>query len=223
MAIGVPDNFSYGGKKANFDRDQFTTLAEMRAYSPDFLDEGHISYCKQDKKHYKWNGTEWEEFKSGGGYEPPVGGIPKTDLSEGVQTSLGKADTALQEHQSLADYAQKSEVEGEVSTLQEAINKKANQTALEALATIVSSNKSSLDSKISALESKDAELENSIDTLSETVTNNMSDVEAAFNALTEGMEGPSIMGAIAASKTEITTAYTKAIEDAIGAVLNTPL
>lgn len=65
MAIGVPDNFSYGGKKANFDRDQFNTLAEMRAYSPDFLDEGHISYCKQDKKHYKWNGTEWEEFSAG--------------------------------------------------------------------------------------------------------------------------------------------------------------
>ena len=32
----------------------------------------------------------------GGGYEPPVGGIPKTDLASDVQTSLGKADTALQ-------------------------------------------------------------------------------------------------------------------------------
>lgn len=119
MAIGVPDNFSYGGKKANFDRDQFTTLAEMRAYSPDFLDEGHISYCKEDKKHYKWTGTEWEEFQSGGGggYEPPVGGIPKTDLAEDVQISLGKADTALQEHQSLAEYAKKSEVPTKTSQL----------------------------------------------------------------------------------------------------------
>lgn len=32
----------------------------------------------------------------GGGYSPPVGGIPKTDLSSSVQASLGKADTALQ-------------------------------------------------------------------------------------------------------------------------------
>lgn len=32
----------------------------------------------------------------GGGYTPPVGGIPKTDLAADVQTSLGKADTALQ-------------------------------------------------------------------------------------------------------------------------------
>lgn len=31
-----------------------------------------------------------------GGYAPPAGGIPKTDLASDVQTSLGKADTALQ-------------------------------------------------------------------------------------------------------------------------------
>ena len=37
-----------------------------------------------------------------GGYEPPVGGIPKADLSEEVQSSLGKADTALQEHQDIS-------------------------------------------------------------------------------------------------------------------------
>jgi hypothetical protein len=33
---------------------------------------------------------------AGGGYEPPVGGIPKEDLAPGVQTSLGLADTAYQ-------------------------------------------------------------------------------------------------------------------------------
>lgn len=31
-----------------------------------------------------------------GAYEKPAGGIPKTDLATDVQTSLGKADTALQ-------------------------------------------------------------------------------------------------------------------------------
>ena len=31
-----------------------------------------------------------------GKYEKPTGGIPKTDLSSAVQTSLGKADTAVQ-------------------------------------------------------------------------------------------------------------------------------
>ena len=37
-------------------------------------------------------------------YTKPEGGIPKTDLAQDVQNSLSKADTALQEHQSLAAY-----------------------------------------------------------------------------------------------------------------------
>ena len=35
-------------------------------------------------------------------YEKPSGGIPKTDLASAVQTSLGKADTALQAHQDIS-------------------------------------------------------------------------------------------------------------------------
>ena len=46
-----------------------------------------------------------------GGYQPPVGGIPKKDLSQEVQESLGKADTALQEHQDLSNYAKLSQVQ----------------------------------------------------------------------------------------------------------------
>lgn len=34
-------------------------------------------------------------------YSKPSGGIPKSDLASGVQTSLGKADTALQSHQTI--------------------------------------------------------------------------------------------------------------------------
>lgn len=36
-----------------------------------------------------------------GRYSKPDGGIPKTDLAQAVQTSLGKADTALQSHQTV--------------------------------------------------------------------------------------------------------------------------
>lgn len=43
-----------------------------------------------------WNGK--------GSYSKPSGGIPKSDLASDVQTSLGKADSALQSHQSLAGY-----------------------------------------------------------------------------------------------------------------------
>lgn len=35
-------------------------------------------------------------------YDKPADGIPMTDLSSAVQTSLGKADTALQEHQDIS-------------------------------------------------------------------------------------------------------------------------
>ena len=35
-------------------------------------------------------------------YDKPTSGIPKTDLSSAVQTSLGKADSALQEHQDIS-------------------------------------------------------------------------------------------------------------------------
>lgn len=48
--------------------------------------------------------TNSEKATWNGKYSKPSSGIPKTDLSSGVQTSLDKADTALQEHQSLADY-----------------------------------------------------------------------------------------------------------------------
>lgn len=47
----------------------------------------------------------WGFTKNTGDYSKPSGGIPKADLASDVQTSLGKADTALQQHQSLAGYA----------------------------------------------------------------------------------------------------------------------
>jgi hypothetical protein len=39
----------------------------------------------------------WGFTKNTGTYSKPAGGIPKSDLSSDVQTSLGKADSALQE------------------------------------------------------------------------------------------------------------------------------
>ena len=46
----------------------------------------------------------WGFTKNTGTYSKPTGGIPKADLASDVQASLGKAETALQEHQSLAAY-----------------------------------------------------------------------------------------------------------------------
>lgn len=43
-----------------------------------------------------------------GKYAKPSGGIPKSDLASAVQTSLGKADTALQAHQNISGKEDKS-------------------------------------------------------------------------------------------------------------------
>lgn len=60
-----------------------------------------VYYNKDDEKFYLYDVgslsmVEIETGSGSGGYEPPVGGIPKSDLASDVQTSLGKADTALQ-------------------------------------------------------------------------------------------------------------------------------
>ena len=46
--------------------------------------------------------SEWGFTKNTGTYSKPSGGIPKTDLTSAVQSSLDKADTALQSHQDIS-------------------------------------------------------------------------------------------------------------------------
>lgn len=59
----------------------------------------------------------WGFTKNTGDYTKPSGGIPKSDLASDVQTSLGKADTALQQHQSLAGYATESYVQQQIANI----------------------------------------------------------------------------------------------------------
>lgn len=62
----------------------------------------------------------------GNKYDKPSTGIPSTDMSEAVQTSLGKADTALQEHQDISGKADKTST---VSTVEyDGTNKKITKT-----------------------------------------------------------------------------------------------
>lgn len=59
----------------------------------------------------------WGFTKNTGTYSKPSGGIPKTDLADDVQTSLGKADTALQQHQSLSGYATETWVGQQIAAI----------------------------------------------------------------------------------------------------------
>ena len=61
----------------------------------------------------------WGFTKNTGTYSKPSGGIPKTDLASDVQTSLGKADTAIQSHQDISGKANKiSVVQTSASTIE---------------------------------------------------------------------------------------------------------
>lgn len=91
--------------------------------------------------------SEWGFTKNNGTYSKPTNGIPKTDLDASVQTSLGKADTALQlsaisdmetkthasqtyqvkgnyltEHQSLTNYYNKTEIDNIIGDIENLIN-----------------------------------------------------------------------------------------------------
>lgn len=57
-----------------------------------------------------------------GTYNKPTNGIPKTDLASEVQTSLGKADTALQEHQDISGKANKADLTALSNTISDAWN-----------------------------------------------------------------------------------------------------
>lgn len=59
--------------------------------------------------------NETEKATWNGKYNKPSGGIPKTDLSSDVQTSLEKADTALQAHQDISGKEDKSNKVTELS------------------------------------------------------------------------------------------------------------
>ena len=61
--------------------------------------------------------SSWGFTKNTGTYSKPSGGIPKTDLADDVQTSLGKADTALQQHQSLSGYATETYVQQRIALI----------------------------------------------------------------------------------------------------------
>lgn len=72
MAIKIGANFAYNGKLANFERDSFETKAAMKAFNENNIDEGHLSYCKEDGKTYQYKSANsvdtvtgrWRVFKT---------------------------------------------------------------------------------------------------------------------------------------------------------------
>lgn len=72
MAIKIGANFAYNGKLPNFERDSFETKAAMKAFNENNIDEGHLSYCKEDGNIYQYKSAntvdattgKWRLFKT---------------------------------------------------------------------------------------------------------------------------------------------------------------
>lgn len=67
MAINIGDNFGYNGKKYLDYRQSFETLEEMRAFSPNNVPEGFVTYCKEDGKRYEFKNGNWVRYSASGG------------------------------------------------------------------------------------------------------------------------------------------------------------
>jgi hypothetical protein len=79
--------------------------------------------------------TALQEEQYKGTYTKPSTGIPKTDLATAVQTSLGKADTALQQHQDISGKLDKTEAVSTYLSKTEASSTYLGKTAKAADAT----------------------------------------------------------------------------------------
>lgn len=72
MALSFIDNVDYRGKKPNFTRDLFDTIANMAAYSENYLPDVFVACCKETGKLYMFNREnesdatlgKWREYVS---------------------------------------------------------------------------------------------------------------------------------------------------------------
>lgn len=92
LALGETSATAYAGDKGKMVADNLSALAT--SFNSHTINTTlHITADER----VTWNGK----------YVKPSTGIPKTDLSSAVQTSLGLADSALQEHQDISGKADK--------------------------------------------------------------------------------------------------------------------
>lgn len=65
MSVKFTNNINLQSKSPNFERDQFETKAAMKAYNTNFIDDGHLSYCKEDGNTYRFKPTNPNSEETG--------------------------------------------------------------------------------------------------------------------------------------------------------------
>ena len=108
MALLIGDNFSYNGKKPNFERDSFETLATLKAIPEANIDNGHIAYCIETNKHYIFNDSNSDDATTGKWRVLESEFSNKVDISD-LDEYLTKTD-AQSTYQPIGNYALKSDI-----------------------------------------------------------------------------------------------------------------
>ena len=57
MAYSLTENIDYTGNQPNFKRDKVSRISVLKSASDEDYDIGHIVYCSENKKHYKYMGS----------------------------------------------------------------------------------------------------------------------------------------------------------------------
>lgn len=95
MSLFIADNFAYSGKKPNFARDSYDTLADLKAVRDVDIDDGHLAFCAEDKKTYKFDSSnsvdpitgKWRVFSGVTVHEVP-------ELTKDYEISLNPSTTS---------------------------------------------------------------------------------------------------------------------------------
>ena len=105
LALGETSTTAYAGNKGKANADAIAAIKDGTSLDS-FADVETALGNKQDTI------SDLSTIRSGASagstaYQKPGTGVPKTDLASDVQTSLGKADSALQSHQDISGKADK--------------------------------------------------------------------------------------------------------------------
>ena len=120
----VAITFGYEGDLPNFERDQFATLSDMKAVV-DTIDEGHMSFCKETKKHYVFQSSnsvdattgKWREIADPAAVEASKQSVEAQKLK--LQTIEG---TVTQQGQTITQAKGKADKNaGKIATLESTI------------------------------------------------------------------------------------------------------
>lgn len=65
MALSLTQNLDLQSKTPNFARDQFKTLAAMKAYPETSLPEGHLAYCLETQETYQYKSANTADATTG--------------------------------------------------------------------------------------------------------------------------------------------------------------